>query len=1159
MAIIHRTKGKLILSLSETLSQLADQGVKLNIDPKDSERLRISAPQGAINSQLKQVLVEQKSAIIALLKERQTGAEIDQLPKIIPCEQQNHQPFPLTDIQHAFWVGRSGVIELGSVSNHGYYEIEGVNLDLARLNRALVELIARHDMLRAIVLADGQQKILTQVPDYEIKILDLRHSTAKDIDQHLTEVRQCLSHQVLEADCWPLFEFRATLLPEQKVRLHISYDLLIFDAWSLFLLFDEWFKLYQQPEMVLPPIDLSFRDYVLGEQQLKNAELYKRSQAYWLGRLDQIFPAPDLPLAKNPQDLTTYRCRRYASGLPASTWQQLQEQGKQVGLSPSGVLLAAFCEILTLWSQSPQFTVNLALFNRLALHPQVNNILGNFTSITLLTVDNSDLASFSDRARKIQGQLWQDLEHRYFNGVEVTRALNSRHNSSPKAMPVVFTSTLGLETLGQETGTFNHFGELVYASAQASQAWMDIQVWQEDGALTFNWDVVEELFPPGLIDSMFESYCQLLQQLATESAAWVETNRQLLPPAQLEITRQINATGTPLSDKLIHSLFIERAIDCGQDTAIIAGEHTFTYQELASRVNQLGRCLGEMGAKPNQIVGVIMDKGWEQVVAVMGILASGAAYVPIDPKLPSKRRAYILENSGVKIVLTQSWLVKPLAIPAKINKIAIDSADFTGFSREPIESVQTPEDLAYLIYTSGSTGTPKGVKLNHRGVVNTILDINHRFSIDRSSRVLALSSLSFDLSVYDIFGTLAAGGTIVIPQASRSKDPSHWLELIQQHQVDVWNSVPALMQMMVDYGEDENEAEALTSLKVVLLSGDKIPLNLPAKIQALSSEIAVISLGGATEASIWSIFYPIDRVDPNDFSIPYGRPLANQLFYVLNQQLEVCPIGVTGQLYIGGVGLAQGYWQDEAKTNASFFPHPNTGERLYCTGDLGRYLPSGNIEFLGREDFQVKLGGYRIELGEIEAVLEQYPEVEQASVIVVGKKVQAQRLVAYIVAPQSLDRPKLRSFLSDRLPDYMLPAASVILDSLPLSANGKIDRKALPPIPNLLQTISQIWQEILNMPQVGVNHNFFEVGGNSLLITSVYSRIKEKLPDRIAQISLFDLFKYPTIRELATHLSQNKLFDHAPDTKANTTKRLDRAKTRVRQKLQRSRTIRANK
>ncbi|NJL38371.1 MAG: amino acid adenylation domain-containing protein, partial [Leptolyngbyaceae cyanobacterium SM1_4_3] len=329
---------------------------------------------------------------------------------------------------------------------------------------------------------------------------------------------------------------------------------------------------------------------------------------------------------------------------------------------------------------------------------------------------------------------------------------------------------------------------------------------------------------------------------------------------------------------------------------------------------------------------------------------------------------------------------------------------------ERLEPVQSPTDLAYVIYTSGSTGVPKGVMIDHRGAVNTLLDINQRFGVNRGDRVLALSSLSFDLSVYDIFGTLAAGGTIVMPPAIATKDPAVWADLLVRHQVTIWNSVPALLQMLLTHVADCPNAIP-DSLRLVLLSGDWLPLSLPDSLRAIAPQAQVVSLGGATEASIWSILYPIGEVDPTWKSIPYGRPMTNQRFYVLDERLEPCPVWTPGQLYIGGIGLAQSYWQDQEKTAASFILHPQTGERLYRTGDLGRYLPTGQIEFLGREDHQVKIGGYRIELGEIETTLEQHPEIHQAAVLAVGEPF-PQRLVAFVV-PDETQAAELFPVLTD--------------------------------------------------------------------------------------------------------------------------------------------------
>ncbi|HEU4538637.1 MAG TPA: amino acid adenylation domain-containing protein, partial [Polyangiaceae bacterium] len=362
---------------------------------------------------------------------------------------------------------------------------------------------------------------------------------------------------------------------------------------------------------------------------------------------------------------------------------------------------------------------------------------------------------------------------------------------------------------------------------------------------------------------------------------------------------------------------------------------------------------------------------------------------------------------------------------------------------ERLDAVATPGDLAYVIYTSGSTGTPKGVAIEHASAVNTLLDINQRFGVGERDRVLALSSLSFDLSVYDLFGLLAAGGAVVLPNPEDAREPRHWLELAVRERVTFWDTVPALMEMFIGYARTRPEAD-LSALRLVLMSGDWIPLSLPTDIHARLPGAAIYSGGGATEASIWSILFPVERVDPAWESVPYGRPMANQRFYVLDEAFEPAPIGVPGALYIGGVGLAREYWRDPERTRASFVTHPRTGERLYRTGDLGRHRRGGVIEFLGRKDSQVKIRGYRIELGEIESVLAKHPGLEAAVVTAhappAGPAARPdKRLVAYYVprSPAPAEQ-ELVAWLRAKLPEYMVPAAYVALERLPLSANGKV-------------------------------------------------------------------------------------------------------------------------
>ncbi|HEY9833609.1 MAG TPA: AMP-binding protein [Stenomitos sp.] len=1188
------------MDLHSLLTHLSNKGIKLSVN---GDSLLVDAPKGVMTRELCDSLTKHKAEILLMLRQYDAGASSAVLPSIVPAPEQRYEPFPLTDMQHAFWVGRSGAIELGGVSNHGYYEIEGKDLNLERLNWALQQLVKRHDMLRAVVLPDGQQQILEQVPAYPFEILDLRGQDEAFVKAQLEAIRERMSHQVLPSDRWPLFDFRATCLDGGRVRLHISYDLLVFDAWSLFRLFEEWFQLYQNPEVVLQPLELSFRDYALAEQGLRETELYVRSQNYWLSRIDTLPPAPDLPLAKSPHQLKQHRVKRYEGGIERTHWQQLKQRAAQAGLTPSGVLLAAFAEIMTLWSKSPQFTLNLALFNRLPLHSQVNDILGDFTSVTLLAVDNSEVESFGKRAVRLQKQLWQDLEHRYFSGVRVTRELSRRKGAAPNAMPVIFTSTLGFGSLGQETRTFSHFGELVYGISQASQAWMDIQVWEEKETLTFNWDVVAELFPEGLIENMFEAYCRFLQQLATSKSAWVETTRQLIPPTQLAQREAINATEASISDELLHTLFAAQVKARGNELAIISSERNLTYQELCDRSNQVGHKLRSLGATPNQLVAVVMAKGWEQIVAVMGILAAGAAYVSIDPNLPPERFLYLLENSQANIVLTQSCLDKKLYWPESVVRLCIDIEDFAQESKEPLKPVQTPDDLAYVIYTSGSTGLPKGVMITHRNVVNVVVHTNQRFNVSSQDRILALTALNHDLSVYDIFGLLSAGGTIVMPDACGVKDPSHWAELMARERVTLWNSVPAMMEMLVDYvesnsvalpstrkaegrgqrvegspsvvsearrslgtslmateKEQETESPQLSSglysgavkspseysllpsasyplpslsLRLAIMGGDWLPVSLPNRLKALVPEVQILSIGGPTETTIWNIGYLIEKVDPNWKSVPYGQPMANAKYYILNEALEDCPVWVPGEMYCAGVQLAKGYWRDEEKTNAKFITHLRTGERLYRTGDLGRYLPDGNIEFLGRVDFQIKIRGYRIEAGEIEAALMQHPAVRSAVVTAVGEERNKERLVAYIVPEekQTLTIEQISEFLKNKLPDYMVPSGFVFLDALPLSANGKVDRRTLldysisnlqhayiAPRNDIEQQLTNIWQEFLGVEQIGIYDNFFELNGDSLLATQIISRLYKTFQ---IELPISSLLETPTVAAISEYIESN--------------------------------------
>ncbi|HSK05403.1 MAG TPA: amino acid adenylation domain-containing protein, partial [Kofleriaceae bacterium] len=1062
---------------------------------------------------------------------------------ITPAQgRERFEPFRLTDIQYSYWVGRQGVLQWGNIGTHFYVEIDGA-LDPERLDRAWQRMLLRHDMLRAVILPLGEQQILEKPLPYRIPVVDLRGMPVLVQQATLERERRRMSTSVPPIDAWPHFELLLHVLDGGRTRLHVNLDMILVDAFSVDLLFKDWGRLYEDPDGVLPPIGVSFRDYVLAEAaMMRGSDAAKRSEEYWTSRMHALPPPPQLPahLAPRAETLARPRFGHYLGSLEARRWQALKTRATELGLTPSSVMCAAFAEILSYWSKDPRFTINLTQFRRFPLHPDVNKVIGDFTSTILLQIDWASDPTFLGRARLLTEQLWTDMDHSHVSGVRVLREL-SRSRRSPLIMPVVFTSALG--DLGPGMAWAGTMGYLV---TETSQVYLDNRIAESNGSLVYGWDVLEEYFPPGVLAAMFQSYEELLRRLADgDAGAWGQAPRASVVDQRWQELASINATGVPLTDDLLHQLGVGNLRARPHHPAVITPARTLSYEELFGRARQIGRRLRQLGARPNTLVAVVTQPGWERIVATLGVLESGAAYLPIDPTLPNERIAYLLDNGEVELVLTHGWLDDGLPWPAAVQRIRIDDPSLAELESDPLPPAQTPDDLAYVIFTSGSTGLPKGVMIDHRGAVNTIRDINERFGVNFGDRVLALSSLSFDLSVYDIFGLLAAGGTIVIPEPTLERDPSHWAKLIASHQVTIWNTVPALLQMLVDCPGIGTGALAISSLRLAMMSGDWIPIDLPQRLRSLV-ELEAVSLGGATEASIWSIIYVIGEQDPAWRSIPYGKPMVNQHFYVLNDRLEPCPTWVTGDLYIGGIGLARGYWRDEERTNQSFVRHPRTGERLYRTGDLGRYMEDGNIEFLGREDAQVKINGFRIELGEIEAALRLHPAVADCYVLVRNwrkasgssepekrssdPRVQNRFLVAYVV-PQpgiAFSEADLRSYLKQKIPDFMVPTRILEIQRVPLSANGKVDRRALPnpdevirtrdtllgPRTDLERILVGMWSTALGLAieKIGVQDNFFDLGGNSLLLVKVSAMIAKHFS---IQLSVTQLFQSSTVESLA--------------------------------------------
>ncbi|WP_431981419.1 amino acid adenylation domain-containing protein [Streptomyces qinglanensis] len=1044
-----------------------------------------------------------------------------------PDHAHRHDPFPPTDVQLAYWLGRGEDFTLGGVGCHFYREYDIPGLDVARLEEAVNRLVGRHEMLRAVFDADGDQRILPGVPRFTIPVTD----AGPDPEQDRAALRDTWSHRVFDPGTWPLFTV-AAVRDGERVRLAVGMDNLVLDALSILTFYSELSALYADLDAALPPVEVSFRDHVLAAAA--DPEEREAAGLHWDERLGTLPPAPALPLACDPADLGRPRFARRTATLDAAGCRRLEERARAHGVTPSAVLLTAYCEVLSLWSAERDLTVNLTLFDRREeTHPHITRVLGDFTSLVLVGHEHRPGESWLTGARRTQRELWQALDHRSLSAVQVLRRLARRSGQADVTMPVVFTSALGLESGDDPAGLF---ADQVYGITQTPQVWLDHQAVERrtpDGTvIDLHWDAVEDLFPEGVLDAMFDAYTAHLHRLL--EADWNTPRPAHLPPAQRTARDRANDTAGTQRETRLHAPFFRHAAAHPHAPAVLTdGAEPVSYGQLSLRARRVAALLTAHGVGPGEPVAVCLPKGAEQIAAVLGVLAAGAAYVPVGVDQPRVRRDRIVAGARVRLALTADGDDWPL------ERLPLSDAE----AYEPLETpaLPAPDQLAYVIFTSGSTGEPKGVEITHRAAANTVEDINERYTIGSEDRVLAVSALDFDLSVYDVFGLLSAGGALVTVAEDERRDAQRWADLCVRHGVTVWNTVPALLDMLLTVAEHE-PARVPAGLRLALLSGDWVGLDLPDRLSARVPSCHLVGLGGATEAAIWSNAHDVERTLPDWPSIPYGRPLRNQRYRVVDPRGgEDRPDWVPGELWIGGAGLARGYRGAPELTSARFVT--SAGRRWYRTGDLGRYRPGGILEFLGRTDDQVKIRGHRIELGEIEAALSAHPGVIRAAVAVAGSGAARELLAAVVPAPgqDSAGLPAaLRHWLENRLPLAMVPRGIVTLAALPLTANGKVDRDgvtaaaaavrgavdgpadgavdsdgdgtAVGGLDPLQQAAALLWESVLGVSVRTPEANFFTLGGDSVRAVRLVERAAGELGVRLPLARFFAL---PTLGAFA--------------------------------------------
>ncbi len=1096
----------------QVLREVEARGLRLTVSGTD---LRLQGPQQRVDLELVGRIRSVKAELVGYLTAAQRAEA---------------SGYPLTLLQRGYLIGRGGSVEIGNVASHVYHEIDGC-WDIDRLESALRSVVARHGMLRTRFTPDGRQ-VTEPIVDARIDRLDLRGEPEARQRARLDALRGLRSHRILPYDRAPMLAVEVTLLSGGRMRLHVGHDGLVMDGISMFLFFDDWWHGYTgDRNHGAEPAggDVPFADYVAWLAAMRAKPPAQRSRTYWLDRIADLPPHPALPLRANPSAITRPRFVQYTARLGPPSWAALKARAATAGLTPTVVLLAAYAETLARWGAGRRFTLTTTVANRPPIDPRIADAVGNFSETLLVEIDINRRHTFGERAHALQTRLRRDLDHRHFSGIEVLRELARRGSSADARMPFTFNAAIGYVRADIDGSALELFGPEVYTSSQTPQVWLNAFAFEQHGGVVVQFDAVAGLFPDGMISAMVGGYQALLDSLRDDTT-WSATTFDLLPEDQRARRRAANDTAGPLPGQLLQDAFAAQAARAPDAPAMLTTSGSVSYGELSRRAAHAAAWLRARQVGRDELVGLIMHRGPEQIVGILATLMAGGAYLPVDAALPAERVRYMLRDGGVRCVLTNTgWQAgHGDGIDTLTLGVASPLAAEPGGPGAAPPPGAGPDDLAYVLYTSGTTGEPKGVMVSHRSVANVVADCNARFRIGTADRFIAVSAFNFDLSVYDVFGALCAGAALVLPDAEHATDPAHWLALCDAFGVTVWNSVPAIAGLLAEHAElaEPDGGARLGALRLVMLSGDRVPAALPAALRRVKSDLALVSLGGPTETTIWNILHPIGDADGSE-NIPYGRPNANNRAYILDADGLDTPDWVTGEICAAGTGLARGYWRDEARTAARFWCDERRGQRLYHTGDLGRYLPDGNIDIVGRSDFQLKINGYRIEACEVETRLAAIDAVKQA-VVVKQAAARGDRLVAHLV-PAGDARPaeeEIRRALREHLPDYMTPSAVIWHESLPLTPNGKVDRGKLTamtpsteqaaagagtartgPATGLQREVIEVWASVLRVPSasIGPESNFFDLGGDSLAAARIFTGVRKRFGVGITLDRLYDV------------------------------------------------------
>jgi amino acid adenylation domain-containing protein/FkbH-like protein len=1026
-------------------------------------------------------------------------------------------------------------------------------LDVAALEASFQELSRRHEVLRTVfALHEGQpvQRVVAE-SSWALEVVDLRHLPASERPEEARRRAAAEARRPFDLERGPVLRAGLLRLDEREHVLVLVMHHIVTDGWSMGLLARELVSLYEASSAgrpaPLPPLAIQYSDFARWQREWLAGERLEQKVGYWQKRLAGLAPVLELPTDHPRPAIQSTRGGVVPVSLPPELAKELEALAQREGATLFMVLLAAFQVLLSRYTGSEDIAVGSAVANR--SRPETERLLGFFVNSLVLRTDLSGAPGFRTLLRRVREGVLADLEHQDVPFEQLVDRLQPQRSLSHSPL---FQVMFGLQSAPASTmelpGLRFHVEEpprgavpcdLVFELRQSEQGLQ--------GAIEYSLD----LFDAATLQRMAGHYETLLRGIVAEPDRSIAALPMLTEAERLQLLEEWNGVVDPLPDVPGPVPLFEAQVERTPD-AIAASDRqgSITYRELNRRANRLARLLREDGVGSGTIVALFDERGIELIIAILAVFKAGGAYVALDLNHPPQRMAQVLSLCGAPRVLSARRLVpklsQALALLPEGSRPRVRELEEALATERPdgnLELKLAPQDLAYLFFTSGSTGVPKGAMLEHGGMLNHLHAKIRDLGLTDADVVAQTASQCFDIFVWQFFAPLLVGGRTLILEDDAANALPQLLDTVEREGLTVVETGPAQLAVMVDETASRapGDRPSLERLRWMFVSGEALPPELCRQWLALYPRIPLVNAYGATECSDDITFLRIDK-PVTTVNTPVGRAFANMTLYVLDRLKQPLPVGIPGELYIGGVGVGRGYVNDPLRTAAAFVPDPFSrvpGARFYKTGDLGRWLPDGTVEFLGRIDHQVKVGGFRIELGEVEAVLGKHPMVREAVALAREDVPGVKRLVAYVVLRErdAVTAATLRAFMEESLPHYMVPAAILILEAFPLTSNGKVDRRALPapdfvaeetyapPTTPLEEGLVRAFQKVLKVERVGIDDSFFHLGGNSLKATVLAAHVAKEVG---RSLSLAQVFSTPTIRALARHLGGEKRTEQEP-------------------------------